>query len=604
MDLFKWNLNELFASPEDFYACIEEVKNALPTFNSEIEELAKSDLTPQKFLSILKKSTLLREKAYKAWCYGSLVYYKDVKNPECLKMKKDGESINSEIEKSATALERLIVGMGEDRVGDFISRTEDLVEYKHYFDDIFRKSKHIPNAEDSAEIQRCTARINELNAEYNALIKGMDLGSVLIDGEETEITATNIARLLASSDRETRRCTYLSVNRAYRDKENDFARILDEIYDLRLKICKLQDYSSMLEKSLYEENIPASIITSLISSVHDNLGHLWKYLSLKISGLKIEEPHMYDYSVPVSSDFKVSYPIEDTIDILKGALAPLGEKYVETVLTLIRNGHIDAEPDEKKHQAITFSWMSYSFMNYKSGSYADLKNVAHEIGHDVNDVYSLVSQLFIYFLSTNFCGETASISNEILLNDYLFKSSMSEDEKLFYLMKSIENYISSIYRPTMYTEFEQILCSEKEKGRTLTGEFITATYRELLERYYGDMPTYDEETPYEWMRIGHIYRWQFYHYQYATGLLIASIVVKHIREGILSVEDYIEFLSSGCKDYSLELLKILGIDFESADVISEGFGLLEAKMSEFERIMTAKNVKMKKLVNIQSPESN
>lgn len=257
------------------------------------------------------------------------------------------------------------------------------------------------------------------------------------------------------------------------------------------------------------------------------------------------------------------------------------------VVEYLLNGHIDAEPDDDKHQSITFSWHTYSFMNFR-GAYVDLKNMIHEIGHIVNYYLSMKKQPFLYEDSTIFVGETASIINEILLNRYLYENATSEVEKIFYLSKEIENYFTSVFKQTMYTELENDLYSIKTSNN-LTPEILSEKYGKLIKKYYGNNIVYDEVSNIEWTRLGHLYRWSYYPYKYATGLLIASVVVNSLLdEQTLSKEQYLEFLSSGSSLYSLDLLKMLNINLVDSNIIDNGFKIMRKDIEELEKVLKSK----------------
>lgn len=296
------------------------------------------------------------------------------------------------------------------------------------------------------------------------------------------------------------------------------------------------------------------------------------YLAIKFKLLKIDVPHLYDFGISLDNKLKFNYSIEEAKKIILSALKPLGSEYIKVVKTLF-NGHIDALLDENKHQSITFSWHKYSFMNFRGG-YIDLKNTIHEIGHIVNYYLSKKEQPFIYEDSTIFVGETASIVNEILLNRYLYENAKTNEEKVFYLSKEIENYFSSVFKQTMYTEFENDLYKIKSKS-DLTPDLLCEKYNSIIKKYYGNDIVYDEIANIEWARLGHLYRWSYYPYKYATGSLMASVVVDSlIDKKTLSSKEYIKFLSSGSSKYSLDLLKILNIDLVNTDIIESGFNVM------------------------------
>lgn len=285
--------------------------------------------------------------------------------------------------------------------------------------------------------------------------------------------------------------------------------------------------------------------------------------------------------MPLSNDLQIKFTLEEAIEIIKNALKPLGKEYIETVDYLLNNGHVDAVPNDSKHQTIIFSWNVYSFLSFR-GSYGDLKNLIHELGHIVNYYLSKNKLPFIYEDSTVFVGETASIVNEILLNRYLYEHATSEEERIFYLSKEIENYFTSVFKQTMYTEFENYLYNEK-MSNPLTSQLLSKKYEELIKKYYGRDIAYDDICNIEWTRLGHTYRWSYYSYKYATGLIIASVVVTSLLNEHLSKEQYLSFLSAGSSLYSLDLLKMLNIDLTSSNLIDNGFEVLEKDIDELEK---------------------
>lgn len=300
--------------------------------------------------------------------------------------------------------------------------------------------------------------------------------------------------------------------------------------------------------------------------------------------LGIDDPHLYDFGVSLDNNLKIKYSFEEAVGIIKNALKPLGDEYLKVVDYLL-NGHIDAEPSDSKHQSIIFSWHTYSFMNFR-GDYVDLKNMIHELGHIVNYYLSKKNLPFIYEDSTIFVGETASIINEILLNRYLYEHAKTLEERIFYLSKEIENYFTSVFKQTMYTEFENHLYNLK-LSQDLSPEILSEKYGKLIRKYYGDNIIYDEESSIEWTRLGHLYRWSYYPYKYATGLIIASVVVNSLLDkNTLSKEQYLKFLSSGSSMYSLELLKILNIDLTNPSIIENGFEVMKSDIEKLNKVLS------------------
>lgn len=441
---------------------------------------------------------------------------------------------------------------------------------------------HIQDNDVNTKIKENIDKINLSISEYNNYLKDMKYESILIDGETIDITSTNFMKYLSSRDRKTRRETYFTVNNAFKNEQEKFAELLNKIYGYRTENSSLEKYNSVLEKTLFEENIDCKIIDTLIYTVNNNLNLIQSYLKIKANLLNLEEPHLYDFGVPLEENLKIHYSLEEAVKIIKNALKPLGDNYLK-VVDILLSGHIDALLDENKHQSITFSWHTYSFLNFR-GAFVDLKNMAHELGHIVNYYLSKNNLPFLYEDSTVFVGETASIVNEILLNRYLYQNAKTNEEKIFYLSKEIENYFTTVYKQTMYTEFENNLYSIKS-SEDLTVEILTKEYEKLIKKYYGEDIIYDEIANIEWTRLGHLYRWSYYPYKYATGLLIASVVVNSlVDDKTLSNEQYLDFLSKGSSMYSLDLLKLLNIDFTNLRVIENGFKVLEKDIEELKKL--------------------
>ena len=580
MTKLEWNLQEIFANNQSFYDEINNVKQLL----EEIKKYESAKLDSTLLLNLLDKKWKIKEKVNNILIYGSLMYYKNINDDECIELKRVAETFNNDVNTILKFIDRKILDLGFEKVSSFIVENPKLEIYKLSLYNLFRLEEHIQSDEINQKIKENSDSINEQLSIYNNLLRDIEYGSINVDGEEVKITSSNFAKYISSRDREIRKQTYFVVNNAFQKKKDNFANLLNRIYGFRIKNSILEKYSSVLEKILFEENINPEIISKLIKSVNNNLGLIQKYLKIKSDLLEIEEPHLYDFGVPLDSNLKIKYSLEEAKEIILKALEPLGQEYIEIVKTLF-DGHIDAELNENKHQSITFSWHTYSFMNFR-GAYIDLKNMIHEIGHIVNYYLSKKEQPFIYEDSTIFVGETASIVNEILLNRYLYKNANTEEEKIFYLSKEIENYFSSVFKQTMYTEFENDLYKIRTNSE-LTSEILCERYFNILKKYYGNNITYDEIANTEWTRLGHLYRWSYYPYKYATGLLMASVVVDSlVDKKSLSKDEYIKFLSAGSSQYSLDLLKILNIDLVNTNIIESGFNVMAEDIKELQKVLS------------------
>ena len=574
----EWNLKDLFVNNKAFYQEIDNVKAAL----IELKNNSKGELNLEKLLTLLDEEWKIKKSINYILVYGSLMYYKDINNEECITLKREAEEFNNTISSELKTVDTVILNYGQEKVLELCRIDDRFKIYEQYLNNLFRMQEHVQNREINAKIKKNNDLINKEKNNYNELLKNINYGE--IEKEESTITLTtiNINKYLAARDRETRKQAFLVFNRSFETITDTLASSLNEVLRYRIENAELEGYNSVLEETLFTENIDSKILTSLIKSVNDNLPLIQEYLKIKAAAIDIDQPHLYDFNVPLDNGIKRKFTLEEAIDIIKKALAPLGEEYLKTIDILL-DGHIDATPSEKKNQSIIFSWQDYSFLNFR-GRYADVKNLIHELGHIVNYYLSKKKLPFMYEDSTVFVGETASIVNEILLTQYLIKNSQSDEEKIYYLSLEIENYFTSVFKQTMDTEFEDELynyCQSEE----LTAPILADKYFEIIKKYYGEDVIYDKEIETEWTRLGRLWRWSYYSYKYATGLLIASNVVNALTiEHTLTNEKYIKFLEAGSSLYSLELLNLLNIDLTNSDVINDGFKALREDINELEKI--------------------
>ena len=574
----EWNLKDLFVDNKAFYQEIDNVKVAL----IELKNNSKGELNSEKLLTLLDAEWKIKKSINYILVYGSLMYYKDINNEECITLKREAEEFNNTISSELKTVDTVILNYGQEKVLELCRIDDRFKIYEQYLNNLFRMQEHVQNEEINAKIKKNNDLINKEKNNYNELLKNINYGEIEKNDSTITLTATNINKYLAARDRETRKQAFLTFNKSFETITETLASSLNEVLRHRIENAELEGYNSVLEETLFTENIDSKILTSLIKSVNDNLPLIQEYLKIKAAAIDIDQPHLYDFNVPLDNGIKRKFTLEEAIDIIKKALAPLGEEYLKTIDILL-DGHIDATPSEKKNQSIIFSWQDYSFLNFR-GRYADVKNLIHELGHIVNYYLSKKKLPFMYEDSTVFVGETASIVNEILLTQYLIKNSQSDEEKMYYLSLEIENYFTSVFKQTMDTEFEDELynyCQSEE----LTAPILADKYFEIIKKYYGEDVIYDKEIETEWTRLGRLWRWSYYSYKYATGLLIASNVVNALTiEHTLTNEKYMEFLEAGSSLYSLDLLNLLNIDLTNSDVINDGFKVLRKDINELKKI--------------------
>ena len=570
MEELHWNLEGLFSSEEAFSQEIDQVKK-------EVEKLQQEDIqiTDQKTLLYwLDKKWSLKERANTLRVYAFLRYYEDVDN----QARKQSCDIVEVVDEETEKIDEMILSLGKEAVLEMMKKEKDYQKYHFSIDRLFRMQEHLVKTKDQDQFKKNQKRITQLLTEYYQLLRDMEFSTLEIDGRVITLTPSNCRKYLSARDRETRKKAFFCVSEAYQEKAEKYAEILNEIKSLRLESAHLEGYPTLLEKELFVENLKPNMIDTLIQLVHENLPVIQKYFGLKAQALEVTDPHLYDLSVPLDDPISKKYTMEEAIQIVREALKPLGEKYLNVVDTLLDKC---MKTDKMKNQVIHFSWHVYSFTNFE-GTYMDLKILAYELGHMVQAYLSHQEQPYLYENSTVFVGEIAPLVNEILLHRYLYQIAETKEEKRFYFSKAIENYFSSIFKQTLYTELELYMESHPD----FDAESLSIEYEKLTKEYYGSQILYDENTFTEWARKGQLYRWDYYCYKYATGLLMASAVVHaYVDQKSLKEEDYIHFLSAGSSKYSLDLLKMIQIDWDQPENIYGGFEVLKQDVHELEKIL-------------------
>ena len=426
MKKMQWDLTTLVKDEKTFDKNIEIINQELNILKQEKTKTLNETL----LLKLLKEKEKIKEESNKLLVYSSLRYYKNINDNNTFILKTKAEEFNNEVDLKLQWIDEEIIKLGKEKIIEWIKKLQPLKKYEFYVKNLFRMQEHNITKEENKIVKENIKTINKEITDYNSLIQNMKYKEIIINNKKIELTPINYAKYLQSRDKNTRKEAYLSINEAYQKKKEEYANILDTIYKYRTENAKIKNYSSVLEKELFEENIDKQVIKTLINSVTKNIPLIQKYFKIKASFLKEKSPHLYDLNVPL--DFKTSkkYTLEESIDIIKEALKPLGEEYLKAVEILL-DGHIDAEVEENKYQGLNFSWHTYSFLNFK-GSYVDIKNLIHELGHIVNYYFSMKKQTYFYEDSTVFIGEIASIVNEILLNHYLLENAKTKEEKIFY----------------------------------------------------------------------------------------------------------------------------------------------------------------------------
>lgn len=583
---YKWDLEAIYSSNSDWekdYNKVKELGNDLAMYQGKLNSASN-------LLQALQLYTTLTENLWRVIVYARMRKDEDNGNTTYQALADRATSLAISMSSISSYLVPEILLLTNEQIEEFMSQETQLKGYKQYLEEILRTKPHIL----SQELEQLLAETGELaQAPDNiySMLNNADIKfPVIVDenGEEVELTKGRYTQFMESSNRKVREDAFEALYTTYKGLKNTLSVTLNSNVKKNMFYAKVRKYNSSLEAALFEDNISPIVYNQLIDTVHDNLDLMHRYISLRKKMLGVEELHMYDLYTPIIKDTKISITYEEAQQKVMEGLHPLGKEYRDLLQKAFNSGWIDVYENEGKTGG-AYSWGTYGtnpyiLLNY-SDKVSDMFTLAHELGHSLHSYYSNHAQPFIYSKYKIFVAEVASTLNEALLMDYLLKTTTDKKEKLFYLNYYLEQFRGTIYRQTMFAEFEKAIHEKTEAGEALTAELLNSMYHDLNEKYYGKDIVVDELIDYEWGRIPHFYM-DFYVYKYATGFSAAISLAKQIlEEGEPAVERYIEFLKSGSSDYPLELLKVAGVDMNSKEPIQQALDVFKDILDEMENLL-------------------
>ena len=466
----------------------------------------------------------------------------------------------------------------------------ELRVYRQYFENIIRQRNHVLSPE-METLMAAASEVTESPKDIFSMFNNADLRFPKItgeNGEDIEVTHGRFITLLQSQDRRVRRDAFRSLYGMYHQYRNTLAAVYRANVKQEVFRARVRKYGSDLEAALDGSHIPVSVYENLIEAVHEALPFLHRYVRLRRRLLKTDKLYMYDLYVPVVPDAGERIPYEQAKEMVLEGLRPMGGEY----LSLLREGFehrwIDVYENQGKRSG-AYSWGAYGthpyvLMNYQE----DLNSVftlAHEMGHALHSWYSDGNQPYIYAGYRIFVAEVASTCNEALLIHHMIEKTDDTRKKAYLINYFLEQFRTTLYRQTMFAEFEKITHGMEERGETLTADRLCQVYYDLNREYFGEDICIDREIEMEWARIPHFYT-PFYVYQYATGFSAAiALSRKILKEGEKAVEDYKKFLKGGSSAYPLDLLRAAGVDMEQKQPVTDALQVFGQYLDEMERLM-------------------
>lgn len=580
---YKWNLEKMYL---DSSKIEEDIKFIEKSYEDIKEYKGKMSDSAENFYNSLKIMEDSSRRLSYLYAYTHMKHHEDTRINENLADATKSEMIASELGKATAFIVPEIIGMDSSLLETFL-KDERIAPYKKMIDEILR-DKPYTLSEKEEELMAAVSDLTGVAENTYEMLSYADMKFPEIEdekGEKVRLDHFNYSTYIKSKNQRVRKDAFEAEFGTYKKYSNTMASTLFGAIKSEIFNAKTRKYPSALFASLYQDNISVDVYNNLIDSIHENIPALDKYLEIKKKYLGLDELHMYDLYVPMARDFNMEISYEEAKEIILEALKPMGEGYTSLIQKAFDERWIDVYENEGKKGG-AYSWGCYDSHPYILMSYNNDLNsmftLIHELGHSIHSYLSHNSQPYIYSSYKIFVAEVASTVNETLLIKYLLNNSKDKTEQIYLLNYYLEQFRTTVYRQTLFAEFEKITHERVEAGNPMTADDFTEVFYNLNKLYYGGACNVDEISGVEWARIPHFYS-NFYVYKYATGFAAASVLSEKILNEDGAVEKYLEFLKSGGSEYPLDQLRSAGVDMEkkeSVDGALKIFNELTEKLEE------------------------
>ncbi|MGQ3478900.1 oligoendopeptidase F [Paenibacillus sp. TY11] len=583
-----WKLEDLFPNRKAWDQEYEEVKQLAKKAAQFQGKLNSAEAIGNCF----KLEDELSLKTERVYVYAHLHHDEDTAEPTYQGLSQKAKKLGVEVSESLSFVTPEILALPDSQLDAFIEDPK-LADYRFTLQEMKREKAHILGKTEEALLAQ-VGNLAQAPQTIFGMLNNADLKFPKIkdeNGKEVELTHGSYIQFLESPHREVRERAFKAVYDTYAKNKNTIASTLSANVNKNIFYSRVRKYPSVLEMSLYGDNIPKEVYTNLIDTIHESLPLLHRYIKLRKKLLGVDELHMYDLFAPLVDEYKMDITYEDAKKQTKEGLKPLGEDYLASLQKGYDERWIDVYENENKRTG-AYSWGAYGTHPYVLLNHKDNLNsmftLAHEMGHALHSYYSDNALKYRDAQYTIFLAEVASTTNEALLMDYLLNKSTDPKEKMYLLTYYADQFRTTVFRQTMFAEFEKIVHERAEQGESLTPQLLSEIYYDLNVKYHGPGMKVDKDIEMEWARIPHFYN-SFYVYKYATGFSAATSFSKQIlEEGQPAVDRYLGFLKSGGSDYSINILKKAGVDMSSPQPIREAMSVFEEVITEMEKLTEGK----------------
>ncbi|MDQ0174639.1 oligoendopeptidase F [Bacillus chungangensis] len=583
-----WRLEDIFATDqlwEEEYKAVMELLKKADGFKGTVGKDAES------LYQTLVYDDEVSERVGKLYTYAHMRYDQDTTNAFYQGLDDRIKGLYAQASSALSFIVPEILALEDHVLQRYIEEKQELRLYKHALEKITLQRPHVLSAKEESLLAQSS---DVLSASSNTfgILNNADLEFPYMkdeNGEDVQITHGRYVDFLESKDRRVRKEAFQKVYETYGKFRNTFASTLSGQIKTDNFYAQVHHYHSARHAALSANNIPESVYDHLISTIQEHLPLLHRYVKLRKKALEVDTLHMYDLYTPLVQEAKMNFTYEEAKELVLKGLKPLGAEYASVLKEGFENRWVDVVENKGKRNGAyssgSYGTNPYILMNWQNNIH-NLFTLAHEFGHSVHSYYTRKTQPYIYGSYSIFVAEVASTCNEALLNDYLLKTIDDEVQRTFLLNHYLEGFRGTVFRQTMFAEFEHLIHQKAQNGEALTADMLTKEYAALNRKYYGDEIVIDEEIGMEWARIPHFY-YNYYVYQYATGFSAATALSKKIiEEGEPAVEKYIQFLKAGKSDYPIEVLKKAGVDMTSPEPIAAACKVFEERLDELERLLS------------------
>ncbi len=582
-----WRLEDIYPDAAAWraeYAQAVKVAEEIESYKGRIGESSEN------MLAVFTLEDKLMNLLDRIYCYAHQLYDQDTANAESQALSGEAENLMVKTGEMTSFVNPEMLTIDDTVVEKYMNECEGLKLYAKKWEYISRKKPHVL----SLDMEAVLASVDDVLGgpkKVFGMFNNADVKFGTIkdeNGEDATVTHGRYGIFIRSNDRRVREEAFHAMHGAFKSFENTIAANYESLVKGDIFSAKTRKYNSSIESYLFDGNIPLSVYDNLIDTIHAGLPLMHRYVKLRKKALGLDELHMYDVYTPMVKDFDMHITFDEAKEIVKKGVAPLGEDYIALLDKGFNGGWIDVYENEGKRSG-AYSWgpngvHPYVLLNHQD-NLDSMFTLAHEMGHALHSYKSNSTQPLVYAGYRIFVAEVASTCNEALLNFYLIENAKDKNEKAYLINHFLDSFKGTVYRQTMFAEFEKKAHELAESGKSLTAKALNEMYYELNKQYFGSDMVVDKDIEVEWARIPHFYT-PFYVYQYATGFSAAVAIASMIRkEGQPAVDRYMKFLSSGGSDYPIELLKIAGVDMSKPDAIRTGLDVFAGLLDELEALL-------------------